>query len=90
MSTLYMKASEETVGKYVIFSGDPWRVNVLKKYLDDPVDVAFSREFHTVTGTYRVVKITATSTGIESTCTFSEISGSCSLAFATSATTKSL
>ena len=34
MSTLYMKASEETVGKYVIFSGDPWRVNVLKKYLD--------------------------------------------------------
>lgn len=64
MSTLYMKASEETVGKYVIFSGDPWRVNVLKKYLDDPVDVAFSREFHTVTGTYRGVKITATSTGI--------------------------
>lgn len=64
MSTLYMKASPETVGKYVIFSGDPWRVDVLKKYLDDPVDVAFAREFHTVTGTYRGVKITATSTGI--------------------------
>ncbi len=64
MSTLYMKASPETVGKYVIFSGDPWRVDVLKKYLDDPVDVAFAREFHTVTGTYRGVRITATSTGI--------------------------
>lgn len=64
MSTLYMKASPETVGKYVIFSGDPWRVDVLKKYLDDPVDVAFAREFHTVTGTYRGVKVTATSTGI--------------------------
>lgn len=64
MSTLYMKASPETVGKYVIFSGDPWRVDVLKRYLDDPVEVAFAREFHTVTGTYRGVKVTATSTGI--------------------------
>ncbi len=33
MSTLYMGASEETVAKYVLFSGDPWRVEVVKKYL---------------------------------------------------------
>ncbi len=61
-----MKGTPETVGKYVIFSGDPWRVNVLKQYLDDPVEVAFAREFHTVTGTYRGIRVTATSTGIGS------------------------
>lgn len=64
MPTLYMKTSPETVGKYVIFSGDPWRVNVLKQYLDDPQEVAFAREFNTVTGTYKGIRITATSTGI--------------------------
>jgi uridine phosphorylase len=64
MSTLYMKADRETVGKYVIFSGDPWRVNVLKKYLDDVTEVAFSREYNTITGYYKGVRITATSTGI--------------------------
>lgn len=28
MATLYMGGTPETVGKYVLFSGDPWRVNV--------------------------------------------------------------
>lgn len=49
MSTLYMGASEETVAKYVLFSGDPWRVEVVKKYLDNPKKVAFMREFNTYT-----------------------------------------
>lgn len=64
MSSLYTKADRESVGEYVIFSGDPWRVNVLKKYLEDYTDVAFAREFNTVTGTYKGVRITVTSTGI--------------------------
>ena len=62
MSTLYMGASEETVAKYVLFSGDPWRVEVVKKYLDNPKKVAFMREFNTYTGTYKGVEITVTST----------------------------
>ncbi len=64
MSSLYMKGTPETIGKYVIFSGDPWRVNVLKQYLDDPVEVAFSREFNTYTGTYKGLRITVSSTGM--------------------------
>ena len=64
MSTLYMGASEETIAKYVLFSGDPWRVEVVKKYLDNPKKVAFMREFNTYTGTYKGVEITVTSTGI--------------------------
>ena len=64
MATLYMGATPETVGKYVLFSGDPWRVNVIKQFLDDPQEVAFLREFNTCTGIYKGERITVTSTGI--------------------------
>lgn len=64
MPTLYMGGSKETIAKHVIFSGDPWRVNVVKKYLDDVQEVAFMREYNTCTGTYKGLPITVTSTGI--------------------------
>ena len=41
MSSLYMGGTPETISKYVLFSGDPWRVNVLKQYLEEPQQVAF-------------------------------------------------
>ncbi|MEG2857847.1 MAG: uridine phosphorylase, partial [Clostridia bacterium] len=46
MSTLYLKADRESISKYVIFSGDPWRVEVLARSLDDANHVAFAREFN--------------------------------------------
>lgn len=64
MSTLYMKASPGQISKYVIFSGDPWRVNVFKNLMTDIEEIAFAREYNTITGTYQGVRITATSTGI--------------------------
>lgn len=64
MATLYMGGDCATISKYVVFSGDPWRVNVLKKYLENVQEVAFQREFNTCTGSYKGVRITATSTGI--------------------------
>lgn len=62
--TIYMKGTKDNIAKHVIFSGDPWRVEVLKKYLDNIQKVAFSREYNTYTGTYKGVPITITSTGI--------------------------
>lgn len=62
MSTLYMGA--EHVSPYVVFSGDPWRVEILAKYLENPVKVAFLREFNTYTGMYKGISVTVTSTGI--------------------------
>ena len=50
MSTLYMKGDTHTIAPYVIFSGDPWRVDVLSKYLENVKHVAFAREFNTYTG----------------------------------------
>ena len=64
METLYMGADKSTVGEYVLFSGDPWRVETVAQYLENPQKVAFLREFHTYTGTYKGVTITVTSTGI--------------------------
>jgi uridine phosphorylase len=64
MSTLYLKADKETISKYVIFSGDPWRVEMLQKLLDDPKHIAFNREFNTYTGTYHGIPVTISSTGI--------------------------
>ena len=64
MSTLYMGADQETIARYVLFSGDPWRVDLVKQYLDKTKKVAFLREFNTYTGTYKGVDVTVTSTGI--------------------------
>ena len=64
MSTLYLGADRSSIAKYVLFSGDPWRVDVLKQYLEEPVHVAFQREFNTYTGIYKGVPVTVTSTGI--------------------------
>lgn len=64
MSTLYLKASENDISKYVIFSGDPWRVEMLQKLLDDSKHISFNREFNTYTGTYKGILITISSTGI--------------------------
>ncbi|XFA99068.1 nucleoside phosphorylase [Candidatus Izemoplasma sp. B36] len=62
--SLYLKCDESDIAKYVIFSGDPWRVDVVKKYLDDVKHIAFSREYNTYTGYYKGVRVTISSTGI--------------------------
>lgn len=64
METLYLRAAERKIAKYVIFSGDPRRVDTLAELLEDPQHVAFNREFNTYTGTYRGLPVTVSSTGI--------------------------
>ena len=62
--TLYSRCEEKDISKYVIFSGDPWRVEIFAKHLDNAKHIAFSREFNTYTGYYKGVRITISSTGI--------------------------
>jgi len=66
MKTLYMKVEEKDIGEYVIFSGDPFRVEKFIEFLEEPKKIAFEREFNTYTGYYQGIKITITSTGIGS------------------------
>lgn len=64
METLYLRGDERTIADYVVFSGDPWRVEILAKMLDEPRHIAFNREFNTYTGFYNGLPVTVSSTGI--------------------------
>lgn len=50
--------------RYVLLPGDPGRVLRIAKHLDDAKEIAFHREYRTVTGTYRGIPVSAVSTGI--------------------------
>ena len=52
------------VGRYVLLPGDPARIDRIAAHLDDVNLVAHSREFRTITGSYRGIKISAMSTGV--------------------------
>src|SRR5256714_8846922 len=52
------------VGEYVLVPGDPGRTPMIAKYLEGAREVAFSREYRTVTGTVDGVPVSAMSTGM--------------------------
>ncbi|MEW5865584.1 MAG: nucleoside phosphorylase [Bacillota bacterium] len=52
------------VGKYVLLPGDPARVERIAQHLENPIRVAYNREFLTYTGSYKGITVSATSTGI--------------------------
>jgi uridine phosphorylase len=52
------------VGEYVLLPGDPHRVLRIAKHLDDVREIMFNREYRTVTGIYKGITVSATSTGI--------------------------
>lgn len=52
------------VGRYCILPGDPGRSAVIARYFDNPVQVAYNREYNTYTGTLLGEKVTVCSTGI--------------------------
>jgi len=66
MKTLqpHIKCKKGDVGQYAIIPGDPARVRLIAKYFKNPKEIAFNREFLTITGEYKGIHITATSTGI--------------------------
>lgn len=63
-NTLYMKCDHGDIAQYVIFSGDPKRVEEIIKHLRQVRQVSIQREFHTYTGYYEDMRVTVTSTGI--------------------------
>lgn len=64
MTQPHIKCRKGDVGRCAIIPGDPARVRLIAKYFNNPKEVAFNREFLTITGDYEGVRITATSTGI--------------------------
>lgn len=52
------------IGKYVLLPGDPARIDLIAKLLDNVREVAYNREHRTITGFYQGLKVSATSTGM--------------------------
>jgi uridine phosphorylase len=60
----HIRCSSEDAAKYAILPGDPERVERVKRYLDNPVDIAYNREYKSCAGFYKGVKVMVVSTGI--------------------------
>ncbi|MDO5440515.1 MAG: nucleoside phosphorylase [Erysipelotrichaceae bacterium] len=55
---------EKINAKYAILPGDPKRIDVIKSFLDNPVELMYNREFRSVEGTYKGLPVIAVSTGV--------------------------
>ena len=60
----HIRFSEEEAAKYAILPGDPKRVDRIAKCLDDVKEITFNREYKSVSGYYKGVKVIAMSTGM--------------------------
>ncbi len=60
----HLKIKKGDVGRYVIIPGDPGRTDKIAARLEDPVLVAYNREYKTWTGTLDGVVVSTTSSGI--------------------------
>jgi uridine phosphorylase len=60
----HIRIDEGHGAQYALLPGDPGRVERVARYLEDPEELAFNREFKTVSGVYKGVKVLVTSTGI--------------------------
>lgn len=55
---------EKIDAKYAIMPGDPKRIDVIKTFLDNPKELMYNREFRSVEGSYKGLKVIAISTGV--------------------------
>ena len=63
-SCFHLHLRPEQLANKVILVGDPGRVNTVANHFDTKECEVSSREFHTITGTYKGKRITVQSTGI--------------------------
>ena len=63
-SVFHLHIRPESLADKVILVGDPGRVDLVGPYLSDIESSSSSREFRSVTGSYRGVRMTVLSTGI--------------------------
>lgn len=65
----HIRCRKEDVAEYVLLPGDHKRLDVIKTFLSDVREVGFNREYRTITGYYKDVKVMAMSTGMGGTST---------------------
>jgi uridine phosphorylase len=60
----HIRCGREDAAPFAILPGDPERVDRVKAYLDNPLDIAFNREYKSCRGYYKGVAVMVVSTGI--------------------------
>ena len=60
----HIQCKRGELAKYLLIPGEPERVHKISRFWDEVRDVSFHREFHSVTGKYKGVPISALSSGI--------------------------
>jgi uridine phosphorylase len=60
----HIRCTAKDAAKYAILPGDPGRVDRVRSYLEDVKDIAYNREFKSILGYYKGVKLMVVSTGI--------------------------
>jgi uridine phosphorylase len=60
----HIKCKKGDIAPIVLLPGDPKRIDSIAAFLDEYKEVAYNREFRTITGKYKGVFVSATSTGI--------------------------
>lgn len=60
----HIQCGEEDAAKYAVLPGDPQRVDRIGKFLTDVKEIAFNREYKSIVGYYKGVRIIVVSTGI--------------------------
>jgi len=60
----HLRVGPGDVADYVLLPGDPARVAMIAKHIDNPKEVAYNREYRTITGEYQGIRVSGTSTGI--------------------------
>jgi len=64
MKQPHILCDSKDIAERIILPGDPGRVLRAAEYLDDWKEVSYNREYRTITGNYKNMPITITSTGI--------------------------
>lgn len=60
----HIRLSEDMGFRYAVLAGDPARISRVAEYLENVEELAYNREFRSLCGTYKGVKVLAMSTGI--------------------------
>lgn len=60
----HIQLDETVQAKYAILPGDPARLDRIAPFLEDVQELAFNREYRSLVGTYKGIRVLAISTGI--------------------------
>lgn len=63
----HLRLNSKDMAEYVIMPGDPKRVDHIASFLESPKKLAQNREYYSISGFYKGIKVLAVSTGIGGT-----------------------